>query len=38
MILEKVKQDLPISNKSSDKDKQLCKNFINEDINYKNNL
>ena len=37
MILkEKVKQDLPISNKSSDKDKQLCKNFINNDINYKN--
>ena len=37
MILkEKVKQDLPITNKSSDKDKQLCKNFINNDINYKN--
>ena len=37
MILkEKVNQDLPISNKSSDKDKQLCKNFINNDINYKN--
>lgn len=37
MILkEKVKQDLPIENKSSDKDKQLCKNFINNNINYKN--
>ena len=37
MILkEKIKQDLPISNKSSDKDKQLCENFINNDINYKN--
>jgi hypothetical protein len=37
MILkEKIKQDLPITNKSSDKDKQLCKNFINNDINYKN--
>ena len=37
MILkEKIKQDLSISNKSSDKDKQLCENFINNDINYKN--
>jgi len=37
MILkEKIKQDLPISNKSSDKDKQLCENFINNNINYKN--
>lgn len=37
MILkEKIKQDLPITNKSSDKDKQLCENFINNDINYKN--
>jgi hypothetical protein len=37
MILkEKIKQDLSISNKSSDKDKQLCEKFINNDINYKN--
>jgi hypothetical protein len=37
MILkEKVKQDLPLINKSSDKNKQLCKNFINNNINYKN--
>ena len=36
MILkEKVKQDIIFSNKSSDKDKQLCKNFINNNINYK---
>ena len=37
MILkEKIKQDLLISNKSSDKNKQLCEKFINNDINYKN--
>ena len=36
ILKEKVNQDLPISNKSSDKDKQLCKNFINNNINYKN--
>jgi len=37
MILkEKVKQDLPKGNESSDENKQLCKNFINNNINYKN--
>ena len=37
MILkEKIKQHLSMSNRSSDKDKQLCENFINNDINYKN--
>lgn len=36
MLKAKIKQDLPISNKSSIKDKQLCKNFINNNINYKN--
>ena len=37
MILkEKIKQDLSTSNKSSDKDKQLCEKYINNDINYKN--
>ena len=39
MILkEKVKQDLPIINKSSYQDKKLCETYewINKDINYKN--
>tara|TARA_Y100000996_G_scaffold410093_1_gene391865 strand:- start:568 stop:1146 length:579 start_codon:yes stop_codon:yes gene_type:complete len=37
MILkDKIKQDLPVCNKSSDEDKQLCEEFISNDINYKN--
>lgn len=36
LLKEKIKQDLPIINKSLDKDKELLKNFINKDLNYKN--
>ena len=36
MILkEKVKQDIPVRNKSSDHDTKLCNDFINKSINYK---
>ena len=36
LLKEKVKQDLPISNKSNYENKQLCENFINNNLNYKN--
>ena len=36
ILNEKVKQDLPICNRSRDENKKLCENFINNDINYKN--
>ena len=36
ILKEKVKQDLPICNKSSNKNKKLCENFLNNNLNYKN--